>query len=533
MRPDPFSFHETLSFSGLSEAEARVRLEQEGPNELPLLRRHDFLFLLWEMLCEPMILLLMTAALIYFFLGDLIEAIILMSSLGGVVGITLYQERKSERALEALRDLSSPRALVIRQSKMKRIPGREVVRGDLVVIREGDRVPADAALLSASNLLLDESLLTGESVPVRKSLWDRVSKISSPSGEGIPFVYSGTLVLQGYGIAEVLLTGANTEVGRIGEALKSVNSEKTLLQKEIGRLVRVFALLGLSLCVMVALFYGFSQRSALKGILTGITLAMSMVPEEIPVVLSVFFALGAWRIAKRNVLTRRVSAIEALGAITVLCVDKTGTLTFNRMTLKKLYAHEKIFETSSQKENECFPETFHALLEYAILASQRDPFDPMERSIHEKGNQLLRATEHLHSDWTLVKEYPLSPELLALSHVWQSPEGSDFIIAAKGAPEAMIDLCHLSPLRAEELLRDVQSIAKEGFRVIAVAKARFQKNPLPLIQHDFDFEFLGFLAFEDPIRPTVPQSVQECASAGIRVVMMTGDYPATALKVAQ
>ncbi len=517
---------------GLSEGEARRLLSEEGYNELPSARGGGILRILFGMLRDPIFLLLAVSGLLYFMLGDVQEAWMLTGFVLFIMGITFYQEHKTERAVEALRDLSSPRALVIRGGAQKRIPGREVARGDVIILSEGDRVPADAALLWSTHLQADESLLTGESAPVRKSIWDGAQPSVQPGGDNLPFIYSGTLVVQGKGVARVLSTGAETQIGRIGKALESVAPEETPLQNEMRRLVKVLAAIGLALCAAVVAAYGLTRGDWLNGFLAGITLAMAILPNEFPVVLSIFLALGAWRISRRHVLTRRVPAVETLGSATVLCVDKTGTLTQNRMTVKKLFVNGEFFNLDDPSHGG-LPETFHPLVEYGILASQPEPFDPMEKALQRVGLELLADTEHLHADWRLVKEYPLTRELLALSHVWQSPDGSRLMIGAKGAPEAIADLCHFDAERTRVLLENVKKLAAEGLRVIAVAQSHFAETALPPIQHDFTFEFLGLVGFADPVRPGVAKSLAECYSAGMRVIMITGDYPETARAIAR
>jgi Ca2+-transporting ATPase len=520
------------STQGLSDAEAHGRLQAEGYNELPSSQKRSVVAIALNVFREPMFLLLVACGTLYLILGDIREAIMLLGFVMVVMGITLYQERKTERALEALRDLTSPRALVIRDGEQKRIAGREVVTGDIVVLHEGDRVPADATLISCINLSADESLLTGESVAVRKTVWDGQSESIRPGGDDLPFVFSGTMVVQGQGVARVHATGIRTEIGKIGKALQEVEAQSTPLQKETGRLVRNLAIVGVSLCVLVIVIYGLTRHDWLQGFLAGITLAMATLPEEFPVVLTIFLALGAWRLSQRQVLTRHVPAVETLGSATVLCVDKTGTLTQNRMTVRSIIVSGialDLDDTSIRK----LPEEFHEIVEYSILASKRDPFDPMERAFKRLGDDHLANTEHLHGDWHLVQEYPLSQNLLALSHVWQSPEGSDFIIAAKGAPEAIFDLCHLDASQLEELNETVSKMANQGLRVLGVAKANFSSRALPEIQHDFTFTFLGLVGLADPIRPTVPNAIRECYTAGIRVVMITGDYPGTAQSIAR
>lgn len=519
---------------GLSETEAANLLTEVGYNELPSAKPRSVFAIAFEVIKEPMFLLLVAGGLVYLLLGDLQEALMLMGFVLVIMSITFYQERKTERALEALRDLSSPRALVIRDGEEKRIAGRDVVPGDLIVLAEGDRVPADAVLLSCTNLSADESLLTGESVSVRKVCSEGTEKlpaISRPGGDDLPFVYSGSLVVQGQGVAVARATGINTEIGKIGRALQKVESEETALQKETNLLVRNLAILGLGLCLLVIIAYGMTRGNWLEGFLAGITTAMAVLPEEFPVVLTVFLALGAWRISQSRVLTRRVPAVETLGSATVLCVDKTGTLTMNRMKVKKIFASGEFFELNDGKDR--LPEAIHELIEFSILASQIDPFDPMEKAFRKLGEDYLAKTEHIHTDWKLVKEYPLSKKLLAMSRVWRSPSGEEYVIAAKGAPEAIADLCHIDLERQMELSAAIQTMAQEGMRVLGVARASFRETDLPGGQHGFEFEFLGLIGMEDPVRPGVPEAIKECYSAGIRVVMITGDYPGTAQSIAR
>lgn len=524
--------------TGLTQQEADRRLRTEGYNELPSGKKRSVFSIAFEVVREPMFLMLVACGAIYLLMGreHVTDALMLLGFVFVVMGITIIQERRTERALEALRDLSSPRASVIRDGAQKRIAGREVVRGDLVIIAEGDRIPADAVLRYTINLSVDESLLTGESVPVRKQASADAAAMDAPGGDDLPFVYSGTLVTQGQGVAEVLATGLHTELGKIGKAIQSVVSEDTLLQRETGRIVRNLAIVGLSLCAVVVVIYGLTRGNTVAswegGLLAGITMAMATLPEEFPVVLTIFLALGAWRISRKRVLTRRMPAIETLGAATVLCVDKTGTLTLNQMSVRQLYADGHLFDTQDASVT-TLPETFHAILEYGILASQRDPFDPMEKALKNIGDTYLARTEHLHDNWTLIHEYPLSPELLALTHVWKSPDGDEFVIAAKGAPEAIADLCHLDQTAIEQLSRQVAAMAEEGLRVLGVARSSFRKSTLPEGQHDFPFTFVGLVALADPVRPAVPAAIRECYAAGIRVIMITGDYPGTAQNIAR
>ena len=526
------AFNSDEHLAGLSDAEAASRIARYGFNELPSSKPRSIIRIAFDVLRQPMLLLLISCGGTYLLLGNAQEALILLFFVVVVIAITLYQERKTERALDALRDLSSPRALVIRGGERKRIAGRDVVPEDVLVLSEGDRVPADAILLSAVNLATDESLLTGESVPVRKQAASCDTEMMRPGGDDLPFVFSGTLVVRGTGLAVAKATGIQTELGRIGKSLREVEQEPTLLQRDTDHMVRILALAGIALCGLLVVVYGLTRGDWLRGFLAALTLAMAILPEELPVVLTVFLALGAWRMSRNHVLTRRMPAIEMLGAATALCVDKTGTLTINRMSVAGLYVKGEIYDLRQQPIS-AMPEQFHELAEFAMLASQPDPFDPMDRAIRKLGDEALKGTEHLHGNWTVVHEYPLAKSLLAISEVWISPDSTEFVIAAKGAPEAVADLCHLPEPDAARLSQNVAQLAAEGLRVLGVAKAQFSSKPLPDHQHDFDFEFLGLIALADPIRPAVPGAVQECQTAGARVIMITGDYPGTALSIAR
>jgi P-type Ca2+ transporter type 2C len=537
--------------TGLSEPDAIARLDRDGYNELPSTQSRGILSIAWDSIKDPIFLLLVGGGIIYWILGDLQEALILLGFVVFLTAISLYQEGKTEHALEALRDLSSPRALVIRDGQRKRIAGREVVRDDILMLAEGDRVPADAIVLSCTNLSTDESLLTGESLPVRKIAAVGDVEMARPGGDELPFVYSGTLVVQGQGIVKVRSIGTHTEMGKIGNALQKVQPEVTPLQREMNRLVSRLFGIALALCVAIVIIYGATTGDWLKGVLAGITLAMAILPNEFPVVVTIFLALGAWRISQNHVLARRTSAVETVGSATVLCVDKTGTLTLNQMAVQQLFAYNhpenpQPYDLALHSQ-EPLPEAVHELVEFCILASQRDPFDPMEKAFKELGNYSLAGTEHLHSDWKLLREYPLSPQILAMSHVWQSADGKLYEIAAKGAPEAIADLCHFTPEQQKILTAQVSEMAAQGLRVLGVAKASLLDAPPPFLpphpvltpehlpdkQHDFPFQFLGLVGLSDPVRPTVAAAIQECHTAGIRVVMITGDYPETAQTIAR
>ena len=586
----PEATRSATTHQGLSAAEATRRLAVDGPNMLPGSAPKSSWAIVRDVLTEPMFLMLLAAGGIYLALGDRAEALFLLGFVFVVIGITLVQERKTQRALESLRDLSAPRALVIRDGQEQRIEGQSVVRGDLLVLHEGDRIAADAQLLQGQ-LEVDESLLTGEAVPVAKlpaaqdapasasvgapaasagppqarpapsggSAAHEVASVGAvaasagppqarpaPSGgsaahevASVGAIYASTVVTRGVAVAQVCATAAHTAVGRIGADLAATVEPPSALQQGSRRLVRNLGIGALVLALaQVLLGWWWNSRPLLESLLSGIALAMAILPEEIPVILTVFLALGAWRISHQKVLTRRVTAVEALGAITVLAVDKTGTLTMNRMAVAELASGEQHFRPESASE---LPEHFHLLAEFAMLATPADPFDPMEKAIQHFGHQWLQGTEHVHDGREPEFEYALSGEILAMTRVFASDEPNVHLLATKGAPEAVADLCHLDAAQQGAIRRQVEAMAERGLRVLGVARGRWkgaapapgQSPPWPQSQHDFDFDFLGLVALADPPRTEVPAALAECRRAGVRVIMMTGDHPATARAIAQ
>ena len=514
---------------GLSSAEARARLEREGPNEVPSSAHRGLLRLALDVLREPMILLLLGTGAIYFLLGDSRDAAVLLVSILAVIGISLVQSQRTERSLEKLRDLSSPRARVIRDSEQTRIAGREVVRGDLLILSEGDRVAADGTLRWLSNLSIDESLLTGESVPVPKTTAE--SEREAPA-DSATRVFSGTLVVSGQGVAEVTATGPSTEMGKIGRSLQTIAAEKSPLQLEIGRLVRRLGAAGLAVCALIVLFYSRSRGSLLEGLLAGLAAAMSILPEEFPVVLTVFLALGAWRISRQRVLTRRIAAIEALGATTVLCVDKTGTLTLNRMAVSRLASAGR--DRSKPPKLGSLTEEFHELMEFAILASRRTPFDPTEQAIREFGLRTLARTERLHEDWELLKEYPLSAELLAVSHAWRARDREDLRDRGQGRPRS--DRRPLPSRFRRNAAAPGSSRGARGGRSAGPRASRrrgFTPRTSRRARTTSPSRSSASWAWKTRCGRRRKAAVEDCRAAGIRVVMITGDYPVTAARVAR
>ncbi|MDD0838761.1 cation-translocating P-type ATPase [Curvibacter sp. HBC61] len=504
---------------GLTAATAQRRGQEEGANTLAVSQRRPWRTLAWEVVREPMFLLLLGSGALYLLMGDAQEALILLGFVAIIMAVTVLQERRTDRALGELRALSSPRAQVMRDGVPQRIPGAAVVRGDLLLLSEGDRVPADGVLWQAHELSTDESLLTGESEPVTKH---------APTDR----VLAGTLVLSGQGLACVQAIGGRTQLGRIGLSLDDVTLQPSPLRDEMARLTRRLVGVAGAVCGLLVLLLWALRGDVLAAVLAGITLAMGLLPQELPVILIVFLALAARRLAQQQVLTRRLSAIETLGQTTVLCVDKTGTLTCNRMSVQVLVAGESEWAVPALGDT-ALPEAFHPLLACAVLASEVRPHDPMELALQRLATQHLAASDPLPPSWQLAREYELSPALMAMSHLWRDPSAPQDRVASKGAPEAVVALCHLPAAQAQRVQQQAAALADRGLRVLGVAQARHPKGPdWPAQQHDFDFEWLGLVGLADPLRPEVPAAVARCQRAGIRVVMITGDHPGTALAIA-
>jgi Ca2+-transporting ATPase len=500
--------------NGLTQEKAKELLRQWGYNELPTAKEKSLVRIALEVVKEPMFLLLIGSGSLYMILGEFQEGLVLSLAVILIIFITFYQYQKTTRALEALRGLASPRALVIRDGVEMRIPGRELVPGDLLLLHEGDRIAADAELINTVGLMIDESLLTGESLAVRKD------------GTKKEKVFTGTLVIAGKGWARVTETGTRTQFGAIGASLAAIEVGETGLQTEMRRVIRLLLLLGVLISVFVVLAFYWSRGDFLRALLSGLAASMAILPEEFPVVMTVFLALGAWRLSKKNVLTRASATIETLGSATVLCADKTGTITQNKMEVAALYNGKELLLHDFFEEK---PEQFRELIQAARSASGKTTIDPMDLAIGS-----------IHRNWmaneafelNVLKEYPLSDELLAMTQVVGKQEEKEWRVAAKGAPEAIFQLCKLSKGEIEKHTSIMQEMAKRGYRMLGVAKSTIPASQLPEKQKDFSFEWVGLIGFEDPIRPELPLAIQECYRAGIRVVMITGDYPDTASNIA-
>ncbi|MES1975146.1 MAG: cation-translocating P-type ATPase [Pseudomonadota bacterium] len=511
---------------GLSTAEAQRRLAADGPNEIARAKARSPFRIALEVIREPMLALLLAGAVLYLILGDTIEALVLGAFAGFSILVTIVQEARTERVLEALRDISAPRALVLRDGAPIRIAGRDVVRGDLLILDQGDRIPADGEIVDCKALEVDESLLTGESLPVGKAVR---GSVAATDGEELHLVYSGTLVTRGSAMALTTATGHASRIGGIGRSLADLETEAPRLRQEISAVVKICALGGAIVAASVVVLDGLLRGGWIEALLAGIAIGMSMLPEEFPVVLTVFLAMGAWRIGQARVLTRRAAAIEALGSATVLCTDKTGTLTENRMTVAELWTPTA--GAARAAPDGSFPATFGGLIRNGVFASPPVPADPMEVALHRAGKDIASGGED-GEGWTLAHVHGLEPDLMAMTNVWQTADGNALHVAAKGAPEAIASLCHLSAADTETMQAAVKAMADEGIRVLGVATATTRDPARAPSPRAYSFELLGLIGLADPLRATVPEAVRLCRAAGIRVVMITGDHAATARSIA-
>jgi Ca2+-transporting ATPase len=483
-------------------------------NELPIDKPRGLISIVAEVVKEPMFALLLACCLLYILIGSLQESLILSVFVVMIIGLTIFQSWKTEKTLAALKDLSSPKALVIRDGIEQSIPSRELVVSDIMIIEEGDKISADAIILETENLAVEESSLTGESLAVSKIIGAEI--------------YSGTLVTQGKAKAKVSAIGIDTKLGKLGKTIKSIVKEESRFKKESAKLISKILIVEVFLSIIIIGVYWLLRNNLFQGLLTSLTFAMAMLPEEIPAVLTIFLALGAWRLSQQKVLTKKMPAVETLGSINVLCVDKTGTITQNKMSASQLYYQDEIYKLEGKE----IPEKFHPLVESALLASRDKSFDPIEQGFLELAG--LTDTEHLRKDWKLAQEYPLSSSLSAMSRAWDLPDAAvEYSVHSKGSPEAIFDLCHLEAARKEELTKVISQMAEQGLRVLGLAKSTKLLKELPANQHDIDFEFVGLVAFSDPIRPNIKEAVADCYSAGIRVIMITGDYHVTAQNIAK
>jgi Ca2+-transporting ATPase len=508
-----------LSHKGLSSEEAGARLKAHGYNELPTSGPKNIYSIALEVMKEPLFILLISCALLYMVIGDFREGLILLSTISIIIFITFYQSQKTEKALEALKKLSSPRALVMRNGTELRIPGREVVPGDLLILHEGDRVAADAHIVDSRALTMDESLITGESVPVLKSA-------GGTQGDERHSVFSGTLVVQGKALALVFATGVNSGFGKIGKSIKSIDPQSTRLQVEMKTLVKRLFITGVALSLVVSGAFYLTRGNLVESLLSGLAASMALLPEEFPVVLTVFLALGAWRLSRNKVLTRRPSAIETLGSATVLCSDKTGTITMNRIQLAALSLKGDLVYREQFADRK---DVIADALRMAANACTSNSIDPIDKAIIVS---CLNQGLSFYDSAFLWKEYPLTTDFPAITRVINDNAGQK-VAFAKGAPERVVQICRLTQEQRSAILEEASELASRGYRLLALASGEIGVHPIPEKQSDIALEYVGLLAFEDPVRLEVPESVEECRRAGIKIIMITGDYPETARSIAR
>lgn len=510
----------TQKMAGLTTAEAKRLQDEYGKNELASQKKESFFGKALHIICEPMFLLLIVAAVIYFILGEPRDGAIMLVFVIGIISIDIIQEWKTDKTLNALRDLSAPHIKVLRDGTEKEIASADLVPGDLMLIHEGVKIPADGVVIRCADLCVDESSLTGEA----EGVW-KVTAGGSASGEDYwrkDYCYAGTLVTQGTATVQVDKIGSSTEYGKIGAGVASAQDAPTPLQKQTGSLVKLCAGIAAVLFALVGVFtylnipdHPFGARMV-ESILSGVTLAMAMIPEEFPVILTVFLSMGAWRLAKKQSLVRKLPSVETLGAVSVLCVDKTGTITMNRMKVQDSWAADG---------NE------HMLFETMGLGCETDAYDPMEKAMLLCCENHGITSEYLFSG-ELITEYPFTNELKMMGHVWR--RNGHTIIAAKGSPERLLTVCEMTDAQREAAEQKVTEMSRQGLRVIAVGIQMPEiDSDIPTAITDCRLTLLGLIGLADPPREGVAQDIATCNRAGIRVVMITGDNGITAAAIAQ
>ncbi len=504
----PFPPHLT----GLTAAEADAALRAHGPNELRK-GRSPVLEMLAGLLGEPMLMLLLGVVIIYFVLGELAEAYFMLAAVIAVSGISIFQDWRSRKAIRALEALTAPLSKVIRDGQVIRIPSREIVPGDLIIAEEGTTVNADGSIAFSHDFAVNESILTGEAMPVFKS---------ADGGE----VFSGTTVSSGLAVIRVQMTGPGTRIGQLGLSVLDIKPSPSPLQLQIEHFVKIMAVIGIAVFAIVTVFHYVSERDILASLLKGLTLAMSILPEEIPVAFATFMALGAWRLMKHGVIVRQLRTVETLGSATVICTDKTGTITENRMHLQGWYVHA---DRAYMDEAEALSPNAADLLRIAMWASEPVPFDPMERSIHQRYAVFSDLDDRPGAE--MVHEYPLSGKPPMMTHVFRLSDGLQ-VIAAKGAPEAILACCDLGHDELRAIRAESDRLAALGYRVLGVARGPESLSPFPDEQSEIPMVFLGLLAFHDPPKPNIREVFDAFAAAGIGVRIITGDNARTTAAIA-
>ena len=518
---DSFMTANKVNMAGLTSAEAKKLQDKYGKNELTPQKKDNFLKKIFHIICEPMFLLLIVAAIIYFLLGEPRDGAIMLIFVLGIIGIDVIQEWKTDKTLNALKDLSAPHITVIRDGCESEIASSDLVPGDLMMICEGVKIPADGMILHCADLCVDESSLTGEA----EGVWKIPAQDADDQAKDYwrrDYCYAGTLVTQGTATVRVEQTGSRTEYGKIGIGVAAAPQEDTPLQKQTGKLVKTCAVIAGILFLLVAVFTWFNipdhtlMDRLIESILSGVTLAMAMIPEEFPVILTVFLSMGAWRLAKKHSLVRKLPSVETLGAVSVLCVDKTGTITMNQMTVQEVWL-------AGGTEPE--------LVETMGLACETDAYDPMEKAMlsycekHGINKDELFANE-------FISEYAFTNELKMMGHVWQKENG--FVIAAKGSPERILTICEMTAEERQTAESEIETLSSRGLRVIAIAFAKPSgRADIPESISDCRLTLLGLVGLADPPRESVKNDIAICSRAGIRVVMITGDNGITASAIAK
>ena len=506
-----------FGLEGLTDAAVALSRQKHGNNINHLKKENSFLISLRDIATEPMFLLLLATAAIYFILGEIPEALFMTAAILLVSAISFYQDTRSRKAIEALQELTAPSAKVIRNGEIISLDAAEIVPGDLVVVEEGQLVPADGKIIQSADFSVNESMLTGESFSVYKTPLDEV-----------PMAYQGTQVVSGQAVMEVSATGKMTRLGKISGSLQEIGEEKTPLQKQIGDFVRKMAAWGILVFFIVWAINFYKSADVFDSLLKGLTLAMSVLPEEIPVAFSTFMALGAWRLMRLGIIVKNTRTVETLGAATVICTDKTGTITENRMELALVAVTDNCIVVNHDDMN-TDPRAAY-LVRISMFASESVPFDPMEIAIHN-AYQSTHAIDERTSH-RMIYEYPLDGKPPMMTHIFFS-DTTGKIIAAKGAPEAILESSILTTGAKEKILANAAILAKEGFRILAVGESDYTGKEYPKKQQDLEFRFLGLLAFYDPPKPNIASVFDKFYRAGIQLKIITGDNAITTAAIAQ
>ena len=502
--------------TGLTEEELNISRNKFGFNQANDIKKSAWYNMLLDILKEPMLLLLIAVTVIYLVVGNYSEAIFMLGAIVAVSGISFYQDNRSKKALEALEKLNEPLSTVIRNSKVIQIPTHEIAVGDLCITEEGKMVNADGEIVHSNDFSVNEASLTGESFSVFKSRETEDKK-----------VYSGTLVVSGLAVFKVENIGVATRPGKIGKSIQDIKEEASPLQVQITKFVKGMAIIGIIVFLMVWAYSFWQSRDIVESLLAGLTLAMSILPEEIPVAFTTFMALGAWKLMREGIIIKRSSVVETLGSTTVICTDKTGTITENSMRLKSLYDYktDKVFEEAHFNAPE-----LSQLIAFAMWGSEPVPFDPMEKTLHQVYEQTQDAD--MRKDFKMIHEYPLDGKPPMMTHLFENGLG-ERVIAAKGAPEAILAVSNLSGTEKEDLRKQISNFGKHGYRVLGVAKANFEGTNFPETQQEFSFDFLGFTVFYDPPKEGIKEVFQKIYDAGIKVKVITGDNADTTYAIAQ